>query len=188
MEAIITAASFLSTQKAKKCTDGPVLAQNMFKLPPDTQGLVLPMLSSDSAISVISFPCWRISPTLLPANSYHGYGLGDHINVENSSITLGCWKDMPNTQQGSGLPSPQDITTVFTNTAEIWMRAITLADFSPSRLCCVFEVNNETFLHILPCILHIHVAYMGDWHDTHFLLSGSGNLLNIKSFDFYNHY
>jgi len=48
MEAIITAASFLSTQKAKKCTDGPVLAQNMFKLPPDTQGLVLPMLSSDN--------------------------------------------------------------------------------------------------------------------------------------------
>lgn len=141
-----------------------------------------------TAMSVISFPCWRVSPTLLPANSYHGYGLGDHINVENSSITLGCWKDMPYTQQGSGLPSPQDITTVFTNTAEIWMRAITLAAFSPSSLCCIFEMHSETFLHIHACI--VHIMYMDDWHDAHFLLSGSVNLLNSywisNNFTFYD--
>ncbi len=104
-----------------------------------------------TAMSVISFPCWRISPSpCSPANSYHGYGLGDHINVENSSITLGCWKDMLYTQQGSGLPSPQDITTVFTNTAEIWMSAITLAVFSPSSLCCVFEVHGEVSCKFIP--------------------------------------
>lgn len=51
---------------------------------------------------------------------------------------------MPRTQRGSGLSSPQDITTVFTNTADIWTVAITLAFPSLAAFVSILGLGGHT--------------------------------------------